>query len=54
MKHGGGTRRVVERPLTDDLLINNASIANGIITISEVFLAYRLAKQGDVQILLLN
>ncbi len=54
MKPGAGGHRVAERPLTDDLLINNASIANGIMTFSEVYLAYRLAKQGDAQILLLD
>jgi len=53
-ERGEGESMLVDRPLTDEALINNASIANGIMTFSEIYLAYRLAKQGDVRILLLD
>jgi hypothetical protein len=54
MERGEGGNVTVDRPLTDDAVINNASIANWIMTFSELYLAYRLAKQSDVKILLLD
>ena len=44
----------VERSLTDETVINNSSIANWIMTLSELYLAYKLAKQSDVRILMLD
>ncbi len=44
----------VEKPLTDEAVIDNASIANWIMTLSEFYLAYKLAKQNDVKVLLLD
>jgi hypothetical protein len=44
----------VERSLTDETVINNSSIANWIMTLSELYLAYNLAKQSDVRILMLD
>ncbi len=44
----------VDKPLTDEAVINNSTIANWIMTFSEFYLAYKLAKQGDVKILLLD
>ena len=44
----------MNRPLTDEAVINNASIANWTMTFSEFYLAYRLAKKSDMKILLLD
>ncbi|MDQ1279377.1 MAG: hypothetical protein QG670_639 [Thermoproteota archaeon] len=44
----------VDKPLTDEEVVNNSTIANWIMTFSEFFLAYKLAKQGDYKILLLD
>lgn len=44
----------VDRPLTDEAVINNSTIANWIMTFSEFYLAYKLAKEGEVRILLLD
>ena len=44
----------VDRPLTDETVINNSSIANWIMTFSEFYLAYKMAKQGSVKIILLD
>jgi hypothetical protein len=44
----------VNKPLTDEEVIDNSSIANWIMTFSEFYLAHKLAKQGDVKILLLD
>lgn len=54
MERGEGGSVTVDLPLTDEAVINNASIANWIMTFSELYLAYRLAKKGDVKILLLD
>jgi len=44
----------VNKSLTDEDVINNSSIANWIMTFSEFYLAYKLAKQGDAKIILLD
>jgi hypothetical protein len=54
MELGEGGNLTVDRPLTDEAVINNSTIANWIMTFSEFYLAYKLAKQGDVKILLLD
>jgi hypothetical protein len=54
MELGEGGNVTVDMPLTDEAVINNSSIANWIMTFSEFYLAYKLAKQGDVKILLLD
>jgi len=54
MELAGDGDITVERPLTDETVINNSSIANWIMTLSEFYLAYKLAKQNDVKILLLD
>jgi hypothetical protein len=54
MELGEDGNVTVDRPLTDEVVINNSSIANWIMTFSELYLTYKLAKQGDVKILLLD
>jgi hypothetical protein len=54
MEMAEGEDVTVERSLTDETVINNSSIANWIMTLSELYLAYKLAKQSDVKILLLD
>ena len=54
MERDEGGSVTVDLPLTDEAVINNASIANWIMTFSEFYLAYRLVKKGDVKILLLD
>ncbi len=54
MELAGDGGITVEKPLTDETVINNSSIANWIMTLSEFYLAYKLAKQNDVKILLLD
>jgi hypothetical protein len=54
MELGEDGNVTVERPLTDEAVINNSTIANWIMTFSEFYLAYKLAKQEDVKILLLD
>lgn len=44
----------VNKSLTDEEVINNSTIANWIMTFSEFYLAYKLAKQGESKILLLD
>ena len=54
MELSEGGNVTVDRPLTDEEVINNSTIANWIMTFSEFYLAYKLAKQGDAKILLLD
>ena len=54
MAGGNAGDAAMERPLTDEAVINNASIADWIMTFSELYLAYKLATAGDVKILLLD
>jgi hypothetical protein len=54
MQLGQDGNVTVNMPLTDEAVINNSTIANWIMTFSEFYLAYKLAKQGEVKILLLD
>jgi len=54
MELAGDGNITVEKPLTDETIINNSSIANWIMTLSEFYLAYKLAKENDVKIILLD
>jgi len=54
MELGENGNVTVDRPLTDEAVVNNCTIANWIMTFSEFYLAYKLAKQGDAKILLLD
>ncbi|MCP8323918.1 MAG: hypothetical protein L6N96_07065 [Candidatus Methylarchaceae archaeon HK02M2] len=56
MELASGAGLTVARPLTDEMVINNSSIANWIMTFSEFYLAYKLAKDslGKVRILLMD
>jgi hypothetical protein len=45
----------ITRPLTDEAIVNNSTVANWIMTFSEFYLAYRLAREEDPpRILLLD
>jgi hypothetical protein len=54
MQLGQDGKMTMNRPLNDEAVINNSTIANWIMTFSEFYLAYKLAKQGGVRILLLD
>jgi hypothetical protein len=54
MELGEDGNVTVGRPLSDETVINNSSIADWIMTFSELYLAFKLAKQEDVKILLLD
>ena len=54
MQLGQNGNVTVNMPLTDEAVINNSTIANWIMAFSEFYLAYKLAKQGEVKILLLD
>jgi len=53
---GEDGRVTLEKPLSDEVVINNATVANKIMTLSEFYLAYKIASDpaGDVRIVLLD
>ena len=46
-EQGGSSEVTTARPLTDEMIANNSTIPAWIMTFSEFFLAYRLAKESD-------
>ncbi len=55
MELAAGDAKTVSKPLTDEMVVNNASIANWVMTFSEFYLAYRLAaKHPDLKVLLMD
>ncbi|MEM2098874.1 MAG: hypothetical protein QXU99_03900 [Candidatus Bathyarchaeia archaeon] len=44
----------INKPITDEMVVNNSTIANWIMTFSEFYLAYKTAKENDVNIILLD
>lgn len=44
---GEGGELTTERPLTDETVVNNATVANWIMTFSEFYLAYKLATSEE-------
>ena len=47
LKLGEDSKLTVEKPLTDDTVVNNSTIANWIMTFSEFYLAYKLATSKE-------
>ncbi|MEM2094138.1 MAG: winged helix-turn-helix domain-containing protein [Candidatus Bathyarchaeia archaeon] len=55
MELAAGDAKTISKPLTDETVINNATIASWIMTFSEFYLAYKLAADsGDVRVLLMD
>ncbi|TMI42778.1 hypothetical protein E6H23_03950, partial [Candidatus Bathyarchaeota archaeon] len=46
-QQGGSSEVTTARPLTDEMIANNSTIPAWIMTLSEFYLAYRLAKEPD-------
>lgn len=46
-QQGGSSEVTTARPLTDEMIANNSTIPAWIMTFSEFYLAYRLAKESD-------
>jgi hypothetical protein len=46
-EQGGSSEVTTARPLTDEMIANNSTIPAWIMTFSEFYLAYRLAKESD-------
>lgn len=42
------------KPLTEEAIINNATVANCIMTLAEYYLAYKFAAEGDVRVLIMD
>jgi hypothetical protein len=47
LKLGEDSKLTVEKPLTDETVVNNSTIANWIMTFSEFYLAYKLATSEE-------
>lgn len=54
MELSGPGHVTVTKPLTDQAVVDNSSIASWIMTFSELYLAYRLVIEEDLKILLLD
>ncbi len=55
MELAAGDAKTVSKPLTDEMVVNNASIANWVMTFSEFYLAYKLvASQPSLKILFMD
>ena len=55
MELAAGDTKTISKPLTDEMVINNASIANWVMTFSEFYLAYKLvANRPSLKILLMD
>jgi len=55
MELAAGDAKTVSKPLTDEMVVNNASIATWVMTFSEFYLAYKLAlNRPDLKVLLMD
>jgi len=55
MELAAGDAKTISKPLTDEMVVNNASIANWVMTFSEFYLAYKLAaNRPDLKVLLMD